>query len=117
VSARNNEYQSDLERSVRVIAGREIVFDKDGFFMHFEDWSEEAFEYLAKESGLSGVRDEHWLVIRFLRSFYAYNRRAPLHRQLKEGTNMSILELEALFPGGLRTGARRMAGLPNPKTC
>jgi TusE/DsrC/DsvC family sulfur relay protein len=80
VSARNNEHQSDLERSVRVIAGREIVFDKDGFFMHFEDWSEEVFECLARESGLSDVGDVHWLVIRFLRSFYAYNRRAPLHR-------------------------------------
>ena len=117
MDAPKRDYESDLDRVVRTIAGRDIVFDKDGFFMHFEDWSEEAFEWLAKESGLLQIDDRHWRVIRFLRSFYAYNRRAPLHRQLKEGTGMSLLEMEGLFPSGIKTGARRMAGLPNPKSC
>jgi dissimilatory sulfite reductase related protein len=117
VNTQNREYESEFDRSVRTIAGREIVFDKDGFLMDFEDWSEEVFEWLAKESGLSRIDDQHWRVIWFLRSFYAYNRRAPLHRQLKEGTGMSLLEIDALFPNGIKTGARRMAGLPNPKSC
>ena len=86
-----------LTAHVRTIAGRKIVFDKDGFLMDFEDWSEEVFECLAKESGLSSIDDRHWRVIRFLRSFYAYNGRAPLHRQLKEGTGMSVLEMEELI--------------------
>ena len=30
---------------------------------------------------------------------------------------MSLLEVEALFPGGIKYGARRIAGLPNPKAC
>ena len=30
---------------------------------------------------------------------------------------MSLLELECLFPGGIRHGAKRLAGLPNPKRC
>ncbi len=30
---------------------------------------------------------------------------------------MTLQELEGLFPGGIRMGARRLAGLPNPKTC
>ena len=25
------------------------------------------------------------------------------------------MEMEALFPGGIKYGARRLAGLPNPK--
>jgi sulfur relay (sulfurtransferase) DsrC/TusE family protein len=36
---------------------------------------------------------------------------------LKEGTLLSMRELEDLFPGGIKYGARRLAGLPNPKTC
>jgi sulfur relay (sulfurtransferase) DsrC/TusE family protein len=28
-----------------------------------------------------------------------------------------LLEIEKLFPGGIKYGARRVAGLPNPKNC
>ena len=117
MSTETGEYELDVDRRVRTISGRKIVFDKDGFLTVFAEWSEEVFEYLARESGLLSIDDRHWRVIRFLRSFYAYNGRAPLHRQLKEGTGMSVLEIEKLFPDGIKLGARRMAGLPNPKTC
>jgi sulfur relay (sulfurtransferase) DsrC/TusE family protein len=30
---------------------------------------------------------------------------------------MPLLELEQLFPEGIKYGARRIAGLPNPKNC
>ena len=109
--------ETDSVRYVRVIADRKISFDDEGFFEHFEDWSEEIFEALARESGISSITDQHWQVIRFLREFYAYNGRAPLNSQLRQGTGMSLLELERLFPAGLKKGARRLAGLPNPKTC
>ena len=55
--------------------------------------------------------------IRFLREYYACNGRAPLNNQLRKGTGMSLLELDDLFPEGIKMGARRLAGLPNPKTC
>jgi len=31
---------------------------------------------------------------------------------VKEGTGLSVLELESLFPQGIKFGARRLAGLP-----
>jgi dissimilatory sulfite reductase related protein len=117
VGAEAAEGEPGPDRSVRNIAVRQIVFDRDGFLVDFEDWSEELFECLAQESGLPTVGDQQWRVIRFLRSYYAYHRRAPLHRQLKEGMGMSVLEMEGLFPDGLKRGARRLAGLPNPRTC
>ena len=104
-------------RRVRAIAGREVPFDEEGFFESFEDWSEGVFEELARESGLAFVTDRHWQVVRFLREFFAYNGRAPLNNQLRKGTGMSLLELDDLFPEGIKMGARRLAGLPNPKTC
>jgi tRNA 2-thiouridine synthesizing protein E len=104
-------------RKVRQIAGRSLVFDGKGFLRHPEDWSEEVARYLAEESGLSQLSRIHWQVIHFMRDYYFYHGRAPMNRDLKAGLNMSLMALEALFPGGIREGARRIAGLPNPKSC
>ncbi len=102
---------------MRELAGHEIAFDGEGFCEDFESWSEAVFEALAHESGIAMITDRHRRVVRFLREFYAYHGRAPLNNQLRQGTGMSLLELEGLFPEGLKQGARRLAGLPNPKTC
>jgi tRNA 2-thiouridine synthesizing protein E len=72
---------------------------------------------LAAEYGIEKLSDVQWRVVRFIREYYSYNGRAPLNRDLKAGLAMSILELEGIFPGGIRRGARCVAGLPNPKTC
>ena len=100
----------------REIAGRKIVFDDEGFFWRSVDWHEEVAEALAHEEGFALTAD-HWKVIRFLREFYNYQGRAPLNRQLTKGTGFSMLYIENLFPGGIKNGARRIAGLPNPKAC
>ena len=102
---------------VRSLSGREVVFDSEGFLADALQWTEEVARVLAEESGLPVLSEIHWLVIRFLREYYLQNGRAPLNRQLKAGVGMSLMEIETLFPGGLKLGARRLAGLPNPKTC
>ncbi len=109
--------QDGLSPVVRRICGREIVFDGEGFFNDFADWDEETCLFLASEAGLSELTELHWRVIRFFRDFYGSNGRAPLNSQLRKGTSIPLLELEALFPGGIRNGARRLAGLPNPRSC
>ncbi len=106
-----------MSKSFRTLAGKQILFDDEGFFNEFDDWSEEGFLQLAREAGVAEVTERHWRVIRFFREYYAYNGRAPLNNQLRKGTELSLLELEGLFPGGIKFGARRLAGLPNPKTC
>ncbi len=75
----------DFNPVVRTIGQREIVFDSDGFFNDFSDWSEEICILLAGEAGLAELTDSHWRVIRFLREFYAGNGRAPLNNQLQKG--------------------------------
>jgi dissimilatory sulfite reductase related protein len=108
---------ADLQPVVRIIGQREVVFDNEGFLNDFSDWTEEICSLLAEECGLAELAEKHWRIIRFLRGFYAGHGRAPLNIQLKKGTGISLLELESLFPGGIKNGARRLAGLPNPKTC
>ncbi len=107
-----------LDRRYRVIAGRTLLFDGEGFLWDPAEWGEEVAEELARESGLGEALDEmRWRVVRFLREFYARNGRAPLNKILRQGTGLALRELEGLFPGGIKYGLRRIAGLPNPKHC
>jgi TusE/DsrC/DsvC family sulfur relay protein len=105
------------DRTVREIDGRRIVFDREGFFEDPDEWSEAAARVLAEETGLVRITDDHWRVLRFLRDYYYQNGRAPLNKKLRAGLGMNISEIEKLFPSGVKYGARRLAGLPNPKSC
>ena len=101
----------------RIIAGQEIVFDGEGFLWDPYQWNEDLAGTLAAEAGLQSLSLEHWNVLHFLRKYYEQNGRSPLNREVKEGTGISLTRMEALFPGGIKYGARRLAGLPNPKGC
>ncbi len=104
-------------QQVRFVAGQERVFDAEGFLLDPYEWTEEVAMALARESGISVLTDLQWQVIRFLRTYYLENGRAPLNRQIKSGTGLSLMEIESLFPEGIKQGARRLAGLPNPRSC
>jgi tRNA 2-thiouridine synthesizing protein E len=106
-----------MSQTFEVIAGRKVLFDGEGFLWNAEDWDEDVADFLSVACGIEMLSDAQWRVIRFMRDYFLYHGRAPLNRDLKAAIGMSLLELEALFPGGIRGGARRLAGLPNPKTC
>ena len=101
----------------RTIAGVEIQFDGEGFFMNPLLWTEEIFEILAHEVGIEEISEKQWAVIRFIRKFYLEQGKPPLNHHLKVGTGISLTELETLFPGGIKDGARRLAGMRGPKGC
>ena len=109
--------RQELGEKLRRIAGREITFDGEGFFWDPHQWDEELAEALAEEAGLKELNETHWRILRFLREYYFQNGRSPLNRQIKEGTGISLMQMETLFPGGIKHGARRLAGLPNPRSC
>jgi len=111
------EQRGDPNRKFRIVAGRRILFDSEGFLWNIEDWSVEVAKALADESGLREMIETHWRVIRFMRDYFVDQGRAPLNAHLKSGLGMSLMELEGLFPGGIKGGARKIAGLPNPKSC
>lgn len=115
--ASDDQQTRNTDSIVRTFGQRNILFDNENFFNNFSDWEESVAIVLAQEAGLTILTKKHWQVINFLRSFYAGHGRAPLHSQLKKGTGMTLLEMERLFPEGIKYGARRLAGLPNPKTC
>jgi len=99
------------------LGGRDLLVDGDGFLVRFDDWSEEVARDMARADGLEELAEPHWRILRFLRAFYQSRGKAPLGREIRQGLGISLLEIEALFPGGLKGGARRLAGLPNPRGC
>jgi dissimilatory sulfite reductase related protein len=104
-------------RVFRQVAGRDVCFDAEGFLWEADDWSDEIAVALARESGIERLSDTQWKVIRYLREYFAYHGRSPMNKDLRGGTGMSLVELEQLFSEGIKHGARRLAGLPNPKSC
>ena len=102
---------------LRSFGGREILVDQEGFLVDSTAWSEEVAVEMAGELGLEVIEETHWETIRFLREYYFTNGKAPMSRDIKKGTGLSLLEIERLFPGGVKDGARRLAGLPNPRGC
>jgi len=104
-------------RALRFVAGRDVYFDTEGFFWDPDDWSIERPRSSPARAEIERLDAVQWRVLRFLRAYYLDQGRAPLNRDLKAGTELSLVELERLFPQGIRLGARRLAGLPNPKTC
>ena len=100
-----------------MIGGKEVLLDAEGFLVNPEDWKEKVAEELARAAGLPRLTEVQWQIVLFLRTFYLANGRAPLNRDIRRETGMNLLEVERLFPGGIRHGARRLAGLPNPKSC
>ena len=101
----------------RRLGGREVLLDQEGFLVDPQAWSEEAALEMAEEQGMPALEDEQWRVIRFLRDYYLTHGKAPMAREIRKGLGMALLEIETLFPGGLKAGARRLAGLPNPRGC
>jgi len=101
----------------RLYGGREVLVDQEGFLLDPTAWSEEVAVEMARELGLEMIEETHWVTIRFLREYYFAHGKAPMSRDIKKGTGLSLLEIERLFPGGLKAGARRLAGLPNPRGC
>ena len=92
---------------VRVIAGVEINFDEEGFFKDPTLWNEEVAIALAREAGIPEISQQQWNVLFFLRKFYSEQGKSPLNHHIKKGVGISLLELEALFPGGIKYGARQ----------
>jgi len=101
----------------RTIGGVNVLFNGEGFFINPSQWTDEVFEVLAHEAGVDEISDTQRMAVHFIRKFYEEQGKAPLNHHLKVGTNMSMAELEVLFPGGIKYGLRRLGGLPDPKGC
>ena len=94
-----------------------VVLDGEGFVKNPSHWSEEVAAAMAREAGIQVLSAEQWQVLRFIRTYYTQQGKAPLNYHIKKETGMSLQKIEAMFPGGIYRGAKRLAGLPRSRGC
>lgn len=100
------------------VAGRTLEINEEGFLVNPEEWDEDVAKVLAKvEEGLDDLTDEHWAVIKYIRSYYLENNLAPMVRKLCKSSGLPLRKIFELFPSGPAKGACKLAGLPKPDGC
>jgi TusE/DsrC/DsvC family sulfur relay protein len=99
-----------------------ISRDAEGYLFNPEDWSESIANQLAAEEGLA-LTDEHWSVLRFIRSYYDQHRITPDVRHLLKqlATDHEYDKKQAkkylfkLFPYGYVKQACKISGMQRPR--
>ncbi|HWQ07464.1 MAG TPA: TusE/DsrC/DsvC family sulfur relay protein [Holophaga sp.] len=101
-----------------VFNGLSVEQNEEGFLVDPGVWSEDLALVLAKnEEGLEQLTDDHWSVIRFIRSHFVENNSAPMVRSMCKATGVPLKRIYELFPSGPAKGACKLAGLPKPDGC
>ncbi len=98
-------------------AGREVEVNGEGFFEDPNCWTEEMAPEIAKTEGIDELTEDHWLVIKFMRTEFAEKGTGPTVRALGKTSGVSVKELYALFPKGPAKIAAKIAGIPKPRGC
>lgn len=102
--------------TTRVISGKAVQVNEEGFLTVPDEWTKEIAIEIAKEEGIPELTEAHWKVIEFCRA-HAAGDRSPTLRQITAGTGMSTRELFALFPKGPAKKVAHIAGLGKPEGC
>ncbi len=103
--------------STRMIAGKTVQVNEEGFMTNPAEWTKEIAEELAKEEGIDCLTDAHWKVIDFSRESAKDSGKAPTLRTITAGAGVSTKELFMLFPKGPAKKVARIAGLGKPEGC
>jgi tRNA 2-thiouridine synthesizing protein E len=102
--------------SVATIAGHEVQVDEEGFMTVYDEWDEEVGAALAAQIGIE-MTDDHWKVIRFLRSDFEEQGQTATIRRVATVGGISTKELFTLFPKKPAKKMSYVAGLPKPAGC
>ena len=101
----------------KVVAGVTVDVNDEGFFTDPEQWTEAMAPELAAAEGISELTEDHWTVIKLMRTEYFDKGTGPTVRLLGKTSGVSIKELYQLFPKGPAKIAARIAGIPKPRGC
>jgi tRNA 2-thiouridine synthesizing protein E len=100
-----------------VYAGKGVSVNGEGFFEDPDEWTEEMAPEIARSSGIDDLTEQHWRVLKFMRSEYAKKGTGPTVRVLGKTSGVTVKELYELFPKGPAKTAAKIAGIPKPRGC
>lgn len=99
------------------LGNQTIELDGDGFMTDPTLWNDALAAEIAKVDGINELTENHWKIIRIIRSNYEEKGIAPMVRVICKETGLKLREIYDLFPLGPARGACRVAGLPKPDGC
>jgi len=102
--------------SMTTIAGQEVHVNEEGFMTEYDEWTEDLGRELAGNIGIE-MTDDHWAVIRFLRSDYADQQETATLRRVTKVGGIPTKQLFQLFPKKPAKKMAYVAGLPKPRGC
>lgn len=103
--------------SERIVAGKSIEFDEEGFMASPDQWDKDVATALAEEIGITPLTEKHWAVIEFSRSDFQVQGDAPTLRRITKEAGVTTKELYKLFPKGPAKKVAYVAGLKKPTGC
>lgn len=99
----------------KVIAGKTIHVNEEGFMTDFKEWDNNIGEALATENEIS-LSPRHWEVLSYLQT--EYKNEVPLSiRKIGKSGVVDIKEFYQLFPKAPLKTATKIAGIPKPASC
>jgi dissimilatory sulfite reductase related protein len=102
--------------NTRLLAGREVHVDEEGFMSDPAEWDRDVAAALATEEGIPALTDAHWFVLDWARNA-ASEGRSPTLREITTGAGVNTKQLFTLFPRGPAKKIARVAGLGKPRGC
>ncbi len=103
--------------STRVICGKTVQINEEGFMTNPAEWDKAMAPELAKEEGIALLTPEHWKIIDFCRQTAGKSGSAPTIRQITTGAGVSTKDLFSLFPKGPAKKVAKISGLGKPEGC
>ena len=99
----------------KIIAGKSITVNYEGFMTDFKQWDKEIGDALAKESNIE-MTPRHWEVIDYLQT--EFKNESPLSiRKIGKSGVVDIKEFYQLFPMAPLKTSSKIAGIPKPASC
>lgn len=99
----------------KIIAGKPIEVNEEGYLKNFEQWNAEVAEELAHEAHIQ-LTGRHMEVINYLQD--QFKKEVPLSiRKVGNSGVVNIKEFYELFPNGPLKTSTKIAGIPKPASC
>ena len=99
----------------KLIAGKTIQVNEEGFMTNFGEWNKEIGEALALEAQVA-LTPKHWELINYIQT--EVKNESPLSiRKIGKSGIVDIKEFYALFPIAPLKTATKIAGVPKPAGC
>jgi tRNA 2-thiouridine synthesizing protein E len=99
----------------KIVAGKSIAVNEEGYLTNFSQWDKSIGEALAAEADIN-LTPRHWEVLNYLQTEFKKEVALSIRKIGKSGV-VDIKEFYQLFPKAPLKAATKIAGVPKPASC